>query len=92
MEVQQRERGLTYDMEATLRFMINFKLKQQQAEDIHSLSGTKEPDLDKKQEEQRNPHIIQAQAPRIPLGFALRPVAIRRRSIFCLLRTRILFD
>ena len=82
-------------MEATLRFAISFKLKTAQhvVSNNHSLSSTEEPDLDKKQEEQRDPDIIQAQAPRIPLGSTLRrPVAIRRCFIFCLLRTRILFD
>ena len=90
------ERGRTYDMEATLRFAINSKLRQaQQVESIYSLSSTEEPHLDEEQEEQRNPDIIQAQAPRIPpRSVALRPVVTRRRqcSIFYLLRARILFD
>jgi hypothetical protein len=86
--------GLTYDIEATLRFAISFKLKtaQQAVSNNHSLSSTEEPDLDKKQEEQRNPDISQTQAPRIPLESTPRPVAIRRRFMFCLLRTRVLFD
>ena len=83
-------------MEATLRFAINSKLRQaRQVENICSLSSPKEPHLDEEQEKQRNPDIIQAQAPRIPpRSAALRLVVTRRRrrSIFYLLRARILLD
>jgi hypothetical protein len=60
----------------------------------HSLSGAKEADLDKEQEEQGDSDIIAAQAPRVPSGSVLAPTrGTSRALIICLLGApRVLLD
>ena len=73
-------------MEATLRIAIRLLCSESRiANRSHSLSGTEEAHLDEEQEEQRNPDIVAAQAPRIPSRSLI--TTIRR-----LLGAYILFD